>query len=82
MIVVSGMEKKGDPQYIRFPLSMECEIQKLSEEEGRSKAEMIKVLVAIGLHIKRFHLKDYCSAFGESEENTCYETERFINKKD
>lgn len=82
MVASPIQEKKGGPQYTRFPLSMESEIERLAEDEGRSKAEMVKVLVAIGLHIKRFRIREYCTALVESEENSCSDIERVLNKKD
>lgn len=60
---VIGVNKKGQAQYTRFPLDMEAEIERLAEEEGRTKTDMVTVLVKMGLEVKKlidskFHMRD------------------------
>lgn len=57
------MDKKGNPIYLRLPLSLDCFIEKQAHKEGRSKNEMIVHLIARGLHQSCFDIQDYCTNF-------------------
>lgn len=48
------MDKRGNPNYLRLPLTLEAAIEKLSRKEGRSKNDMIVRLISIGVHALSF----------------------------
>jgi hypothetical protein len=67
------MDKKGNPTYLRLPLSLEAAVQTQSLKEGRSKNEMIIHLIARGLHFSSFNIEDYCTLFFDLEGQNCRE---------
>ncbi len=84
---IAGMDKKGKAQYIRWPLSMEAEIEKLAEEEGITKVAMATRLVKMGIEIQKlvdskFHFRDVRIDPEESEGLSCTEAFTKLSKKE
>ncbi len=67
------MDKTGNANYIRLPLRLQDLIEKRARKEGRSKNEMIKHLIARGLHFSSFDVEDYTNLFFDSEGKNCQE---------
>lgn len=63
------MDKRGDPTYLRLPISLNALIEKQAQKEGRSKNEMIIHLIARGLHQSFFDVEQYCTNFFDLEAN-------------
>ena len=61
------MDKKGNPVYLRLPLSLDALIEKQARKEGRGKNEMIVHLLARGLHQSTFDVEQYCTNFFDLE---------------
>jgi len=68
------MDKKGNPVYLRLPLSLDSLIEKQSRKEGRGKNEMIIHLIARGLHLSIFDVEQYCTNFFDQEGQNGKET--------
>jgi hypothetical protein len=67
------MDKKGDPIYLRIPLTLDALVEKQARKEGRSKNEMIIHLIARGIHLSDFDVEQYTSNFFELEGQNCRE---------
>lgn len=67
------MDKKGNPVYLRLPLSLDALIEKQARREGRGKNEMLIHLIARGLHFSHFDPEQYCTNFFELEGQNCKE---------
>lgn len=67
------MDKKGNPVYLRLPLSLDALIEKQSRKEGRGKNEMIIHLISRGLHLSNFDVEQYCTNFFDHEGQNCKE---------
>ncbi len=67
------MDKKGNPVYLRLPLTLDSLIEKQARKEGRGKNEMIVHLIARGLHISCFDVEQYCTNFSDLEGQNCKE---------
>jgi len=67
------MDKKGNPIYLRLPLTLDSLIEKQAKKEGRNKNEMIVHLIARGLHQSIFDVEEYTSNFFEHEGQFCRE---------
>jgi hypothetical protein len=79
MMEVAFVDKKGKPQYVRWPLSLEAEIERMAEEEGISKVSMATRLVKMGIEVQKlidskFHMKDVRLDENESQGHSCIET--------
>jgi hypothetical protein len=50
------MDKKGPAYYLRLPISLEADIERLAVKEARSKCDMMTLLLDFAVYVKKYHL--------------------------